>query len=107
MMAASSSAFPSWSSTSAVMASPKRSSGTPTTTASRTESWSLTASSTSSGYTFSPPVLMHTEPRPSSTSALAVDDHEGGRRFHRVLVVPDRLVAAHGDAPDLVAARHH
>ncbi len=55
-------------STTAVMAWPKRSSGSPTTTASWTSACSLSASSTSSGKTFSPPVLMHTEPRPSRTS---------------------------------------
>ncbi len=38
----------------------------PTTTASRTSAWRFSASSTSSGKTFSPPVLMQTEPRPSS-----------------------------------------
>src|SRR5439155_21085464 len=42
-----------------------RSSGTPTTTASNTSGCDLSAASTSSGYTFSPPLLMHTEPRPS------------------------------------------
>ncbi|MEZ5258701.1 MAG: hypothetical protein R2705_17950 [Ilumatobacteraceae bacterium] len=40
----------------------------PTATASRTPAWVLRASSTSSGNTFSPPVLMHTEPRPGSFS---------------------------------------
>ena len=50
----------------AVTISPNFSSGTATATASRTVSWSFSASSTSSGKTFSPPVLMHTEPRPRS-----------------------------------------
>ena len=63
---ASSTVTPAYGSTMAVMASPHFSSGTPTTTASATDGWSFSTSSTSSGYTFSPPVLMHTEPRPSS-----------------------------------------
>ena len=46
---------------------PQRSSGTPTTSTSYTAGWSLRTDSTSSGCTFSPPVLMHTDPRPSST----------------------------------------
>ena len=52
-------------STMATIISPKRWWGTPTTTASRTPAWVLIASSTSSGNTFSPPVLMHTDPRPN------------------------------------------
>ena len=51
--------------TTATTASPKRSSGTPTTRQSCTDGCSLTASSTSSGKIFSPPELMTTEPRPS------------------------------------------
>ena len=65
-MALSSKAAPGASSTTAVMASPNFSSGMPTATASTTASWVFSTSSTSSGNTFSPPVLMHTEPRPSS-----------------------------------------
>ena len=67
----------------------------------------LSASSTSSGKTFSPPVLMHTDPRPSSVMravgldlgvvaghrvAVAVDLEERGRRLGLVLVVADGLV---------------
>ena len=43
---------------------PHRSSGAPTTITSNTSGWALSTDSTSSGKTFSPPVLMHTEPRP-------------------------------------------
>ena len=46
------------------MVSPKRGSGRPTTAASRTSACRFRASSTSSGKTFSPPVLMHWLPRP-------------------------------------------
>ena len=67
-MALSSKVAPGASSTTAVMASPNFSSGMPTATASTTESCVLSTSSTSSGNTFSPPVLMHTDPRPSSVS---------------------------------------
>jgi len=59
---------PGAGSTTAVIADPKRSSGTPTTAASCTDGWSLRTSSTSSGYTFSPPVLMQSDPRPSRRS---------------------------------------
>ena len=52
--------------TSATTISPHRSSGIPTTTQSNTSGCDRSASSTSSGYTFSPPVLMHADPRPSS-----------------------------------------
>ncbi len=62
--ASSSISWPGTGSTTAVIASPNLSSGTPTTTASYTEGCCLSTSSTSSGNTFSPPVLMHTEPRP-------------------------------------------
>ena len=51
--------------TSAATRWPSRSSGTPTTSASKTSGWDLSASSTSSGKTFSPPVLTHMFPRPS------------------------------------------
>src|SRR4051794_32301685 len=44
-----------------------RGSGTPTTAASTTAGCERRTCSTSSGYTFSPPVLMHAEPRPSSS----------------------------------------
>ena len=44
---------------------PQRSSGTPTTSASYTSRWDFTAASTSSGKIFSPPELMHCDPRPS------------------------------------------
>ena len=52
--------------TTATTRSPHRSSGTPTTTASNTAGCAFSAASTSSGYTFSPPVLIDTEPRPRS-----------------------------------------
>src|SRR5438270_11596180 len=52
----------------ATMRSPKRSSGTPTTRQSYTAGCAFTASSTSSGNTFSPPVLMQLEPRPRRIS---------------------------------------
>src|SRR3954471_18278747 len=48
--------------------SPNRSSGTPTTRQSSTAGCILTASSTSSGKTFSPPVLMQFDPRPRRIS---------------------------------------
>ena len=64
MSAASSTCWPGYGSTRAVIASPKRSSGTPTTAASATVGSDLRTVSTSSGYTFSPPVLMHSLPRP-------------------------------------------
>ncbi len=51
--------------TTAATRSPHRSSGTPTTTTSNTSGWLFNAFSTSSGKTFSPPVLMLTDPRPS------------------------------------------
>ena len=44
---------------------PQRSSGAPTTMASKTSGWDRTADSTSSGKIFSPPELMETDPRPS------------------------------------------
>ncbi len=44
---------------------PQRSSATPTTVQSKTAGCALSACSTSSGKTFSPPVLMLTDPRPS------------------------------------------
>ena len=53
---------------SATTISPQRSSGTPTTTQSNTDGCERSTSSTSSGYTFSPPVLMHALPRPSSVT---------------------------------------
>ena len=65
MSADSSIGEPATGSTTAVIASPNLSSGSPTTTASATDGSVLSASSTSSGKTFSPPVLMHTEPRPN------------------------------------------
>ena len=68
MTSASSSSAPGAGSTTAVMASPNFSSGTPTATASTTTGKVLRTSSTSSGKTFSPPVLMHTDPRPSRVS---------------------------------------
>ena len=67
--------------------------------------WVLSISSTSSGKTFSPPVLMHTEPRPEQRDRPvgldrrvvarhrvphAVERDERGRGLLRVLVVPDR-----------------
>ena len=67
-IADSSKADPGASSTTAVMASPNFSSGMPTATASRTDGWVLRTSSTSSGKTFSPPVLMQTDPRPRTLS---------------------------------------
>ena len=61
-------ARPGLSDTTPTTRCPKRSSGTPNTRASSTAGWTLSASSTSSGNTFSPPVLMQFEPRPNSTS---------------------------------------
>ena len=52
--------------TTAVTTLPQRSSGTPTTSTSSTAGWPCRTASTSSGKTFSPPVLMHCDPRPSS-----------------------------------------
>ena len=60
--------------TTAATRSPQRSSGTPTTTASNTASCDFSADSTSSGYTFSPPVLIDTEPRPSTRDGAVVLD---------------------------------
>ena len=54
--------------TTAVTALPHRSSGTPTTRTSATDGWPCSTPSTSSGCTFSPPVLIDTEPRPSSST---------------------------------------
>ena len=62
----SSGVVPGRACTTAVTRSPQRSSGTPTTTASNTAGCDFSADSTSSGYTFSPPVLIDTEPRPST-----------------------------------------
>ena len=59
---------PSRRCTSAVTCWPQRSCGVPTTAASNTSSWRSSTASTSSGCTFSPPVLMHTEPRPSTVT---------------------------------------
>jgi hypothetical protein len=52
--------------TTAVTRWPHFSSGTPTTTASKTSGCDLSAPSTSSGKIFSPPELMHCEPRPNT-----------------------------------------
>ena len=99
--------------TTATTRSPQRSSGTPTTTASNTASCDFSADSTSSGYTFSPPVLIDTEPRPSSGDGAvvldagvvaghrpphAVDHRERGRGLLRVLVVPERARGRGGRA---------
>ena len=65
MSSASVASAPGRNSTAAPTTWPKRSSGIPTATASATDGWSFKTSSTSSGNTFSPPVLMTTEPRPS------------------------------------------
>ena len=65
MIDASSADAPGCNDATATIRSPNRSSGTPTTRQSYTAGWALTASSTSSGKTFSPPVLMQFEPRPS------------------------------------------
>src|SRR3546814_6383324 len=61
MISDSSKADPGASSTTAVIASPNFSSGSPTATASATAEWVFRTSSTSSGYTFSPPVLRSEE----------------------------------------------
>ena len=94
--------------TTAVTALPHRSSGTPTTSTSSTAGWPCRTASTSSGKTFSPPVLMHCDPRPSSwivpsasTVAMspvkhlapAVDLDEGLGRLLRVVVVAERDAA--------------
>ena len=107
--------------TTATTRSPQRSSGTPTTTASNTPACAFSTDSTSSGYTFSPPVLIDTEPRPSSVivpsssmrgvvaghrPAHAVDHGERRRGLLRVLVVAERDVPAAGElADDAGAAR--
>ena len=70
MWAASSSgeaSTPARSATTAATRWPNRSSGTPTTRASNTAGWPLSTPSTSSGKTFSPPVLMLDDPRPSTS----------------------------------------
>ena len=64
MSSASVTEHPGRSSTAAATTWPKRSSGIATATASPTAGWSFRTSSTSSGNTFSPPVLITTEPRP-------------------------------------------
>ena len=117
---AGSTAAPPAGSTTAQIVSPKRSSGMPTTTASRTAGWVFSASSTSSGKTFSPPVLMHTEPRPSRCSVpSALTSAQSPGTLHRlpsnvrnvcagldlVLVVAERDEAADGDHAPLAAAR--
>ncbi len=60
-------------------------SGTPATSASYTSGCALSACSTSSAYTFSPPVLMHCEPRPRtvttpSASTVAMSPSSTQRR---------------------------
>ncbi len=55
--------------TTAATRSPQVSSGMPTTTPSMTSGWLMSASSTSCGCTFSPPVLMTPEPRPRNRTA--------------------------------------
>ena len=87
---------PAASDTTAATRWPKRSSAKPSTRQSSTAGWHLTASSTSWGNTFSPPVLMHCDPRPRMVTlpvgadrgpvagkgvAHAVDHPEGGRRL--------------------------
>ncbi len=83
--------------------------------ASATSGWPFSAASTSSGKTFSPPVLMHSEPRPStmmvpSASTVAwspgsahrdpvpLDERRG--RGRRVAQVAERDVSAAGQAAD-------
>ena len=56
---------PSRACTSAATRWPSVSSGTPMTSASNTPGWDLSAPSTSSGNTFSPPVFTQVLPRPS------------------------------------------
>ena len=106
-------------STTAATRWPSRSSGTPMTRASNTSGWDFSAPSTSSGKTFSPPVLTQVLPRPSrvivpSASsrrevagdrvAHAVDLDEQPRGLLRVLVVAERDVAAAGEPADLARA---
>ena len=106
--------------TTATTRSPQRSSGTPTTTASNTSAWPFSTDSTSSGYTFSPPVLIDTEPRPSSViepvgvddrvvaghrPAHAVDDRERRRGLLRVLVVAERDGPRRASRPTTPARR--
>ena len=68
------------SATTAVTASPKRSSATPTTRQSATSGCAFTASSTSSGKTFSPPLLMHAEPAAEQHDrAVGLDAREVAR----------------------------
>ena len=80
--------------------------------ASNTAGWALRADSTSSGKIFSPPELMHCEPRPEEADgAVLLEDglvagqgvphpggpgDEGGGRLLGVLVVLERDVAAAG-----------
>ena len=68
MIEASSADAPGCNEATATTRSPNRSSGTPTTRQSYTAGCALTASSTSSGKTFSPPVLMQFDPRPRRIS---------------------------------------
>src|SRR5437588_3889047 len=91
----------------------------PNTSASSTAGCSLRISSTSSGNTFSPPVLMHCEPRPNSvmvpsvptlaqspgTEWHAVDLPEGGGRLCLIPEVAERDRTGNGDQAHLSGAR--
>jgi hypothetical protein len=101
---------------------PHFASGTPTTSASMTSGCALMASSTSSGKTFSPPVLMHLLPRPMkvmrpSASMVAKSPGSTQRRavaggdealvgLRLVLVVAEGQATAARQAPDHAAAGH-
>ena len=108
----------SW--TSATTSSPHRGDGRPHTTASSTAGWVLSAVSTSSANTFSPPVLMHTESRPCSSMVpsgrhrarspatawrTAVDHREGRRGLGRVAQVAERHPAGLGQPAEFAVAR--
>ena len=111
---------PGRSSTTAVTCEPKRSLGVPTTVASNTAGWRLSAFSTSSGKIFSPPELIDTDPAPVDDDgavgvdrrqvaghrvAHAVDHRERRRGLLLVLVVAERDVPAVREHPDPAVAR--
>ncbi len=94
---------------------PQRASVMPTTMTSATAGWALRTASTSSGNTFSPPVLIVTEPRPRRVSPrrprcgrsrrgspnVCRRSWEGRRSLLGIVVVAERDVTAAGQFPDL------
>src|SRR5277367_1967372 len=96
-------------STMAQTASPKRALGMPTATASRIAGCVRNAISTSSGKTFSPPVLIHSDRRPFAGHAPAppLERAERCRSLGLVLVVAERDDSADRHEPFLTGTWLH